>query len=152
MILGDTVCVWGLYFRNSAYRDHVLQLRYDYGLAVPEICLIEAAYPIYKVGGSRELLNYARFVKGLLRAPRIRLVEFELADIEIAAKLVSANPHLFVDRSGNLNLFDALVAATWLRTGLTLASSDEVFERLSEALPELRGKLLKLEKRSAAGR
>ncbi|MEM4430478.1 MAG: PIN domain-containing protein [Thermofilaceae archaeon] len=151
MILGDTVCVWALYFRNSAYRDHVLQLRREHGLAIPEVCLIEAAYPIFKVGGVQELLNYARFVKGLLQAPRIRVIEFELADIGVAAKLVSANPHLFIDRSGNLNLFDALVAAAWLRTGLTLASSDEVFLELSEAVPELKGRFTRLEKRGTGG-
>lgn len=139
-----------LYFMNSAYRGHVLQLRRDYGLALPEICLIEAAYPIFKVGGSCKLLNYARFVKGLLRAPRIRVMEFEPADIEVAARLVSANPHLFIDRGGNLNLFDALVAAVWSRTGLTLASSDEVFQQLSGVVQELKGKYLRLEKRSVA--
>ncbi|MEM0093716.1 MAG: hypothetical protein QW753_05020 [Thermofilum sp.] len=123
-----------------------------YGLAIPEVCLIEAAHPIFRVGGVRELLNYARFAKGLLRAPRIQVVGFEPADVEVAAKLVSANPRLFIDRSGNLNLFDALVAAAWFRTNLPLASSNEAFLELSETVPELKGRFKKLEKRGGTSR
>gem|GEM_PF-6961367 len=34
-VLCDTVCIWALYFRDSAYRKHVLELRSENKLYCP---------------------------------------------------------------------------------------------------------------------
>jgi hypothetical protein len=41
-ILCSSVCLWALYFRDSAYRRHVLELTKHYTLPVTETCLARA--------------------------------------------------------------------------------------------------------------
>ena len=144
-VLCDTVCVWALYFRDSGYRSHVLELRRKLGLAIPDTCLVEAAYPIYKAKGSAELARYAEFVERLPLAPRVEILECSYEDLVAALELASSYPEVFVDRRGNLCLFDAIVSSIWVRTGLPLATSDERLISLTRFIPRL--KVVKLEKR-----
>ncbi len=123
-ILCDTVCVWALYFRDSAYREHVLELRRRSLLLVPEAALIEAAYPIYRAKGLRELRNYALFVRYLPLSRGVRTLPLKLEDISRALALAAEHPGYFVDEEGNLNLYDALIAAAWEELRVPLATSD----------------------------
>jgi len=122
-ILCDTVCVWALYFRDSAYRKHVLELRSNNKLLLSDICLMEAAYPIFEAKGDEELRRYANFVRVLPSARNIEIIPLLLDDLIRALILVSENPQFFVEQ-GNLCLYDAIIAAIWERTGSTLATSD----------------------------
>ena len=38
-------------FRYSSYGSHVLELRRKLGLMIPDVCLIEAEYPICRAKG-----------------------------------------------------------------------------------------------------
>ena len=146
-ILCDTVCIWALYFRDSVYRAHVLELRRRHGLLVPKACLLEAAYPIFKAKGLDELRRYATFLRYLPLAPGIKILELGYEDLVKALELARECLEVFVDERSNLCLFDALVASTWLRTRLALATSDLKLARLIDYYPGLKGKLILLEKR-----
>jgi len=146
-VLCDTVCVWALYFRDSSYRSHVLELRRRLGLIVPDVCLIEAAYPIYRAKGAVELVRYAEFVERLPLAPGVEVLECGYEDLIAALKLASGHSSVFMDRRGNLCLFDAIISSIWVRTGLPLATSDEKLISLTRFIPQL--KVIKLEKRPA---
>lgn len=123
-ILCDTVCVWALYFRDSAYRRHVLDLRAKYGLVIPNACLLEAAYPIYRAKGLQELANYSAFVRNIILAKGVETLEMSQDDLAAALRMAVEDPETFVDEEGNLCLFDALIASIWLRTRMSLATTD----------------------------
>ncbi|RZN58427.1 MAG: hypothetical protein DSO07_08570 [Thermoproteota archaeon] len=122
-VLCDTVCIWALYFRDSAYRKHVLELRSENKLLLPDICLMEAAYPIFEAKGEEELKKYASFIRALPSAKNIEIVPLLLDDLIEALILVSEHPQFFLDQE-NLCLYDAMIAAIWRRTRATLATSD----------------------------
>ncbi|MGB9631588.1 MAG: PIN domain-containing protein [Candidatus Methanodesulfokora sp.] len=123
-MLCDTVCVWALYFKDSAYRKHVLEIRSENKLLLPDICLIEAAYPIFEAKGGEELKKYASFVEALPSARNIEIIPLLLDDLIRALVLVSNHPQFFVEQ-GNLCLYDAIIATIWERTGATLVTSDK---------------------------
>jgi predicted nucleic acid-binding protein len=145
-VLCDTVCVWALYFRDSAYREHVLRLREEHGLVVPDVCLVECAYPVYRAKGLRELARYAVFAESLPLAPRVEIYSSEAADVAKAAELAAEEPELLVDEEGNLLFFDALVAAIWESTKLTLATTDEKLIKFGKGRPELKDRVVILRK------
>ena len=146
-VLCDTVCVWALYFRDSVYREHVLQLRAEHGLVVPDVCLVECAYPVHRAKGLQELAKYAAFAESLPLAPRVEVYDSRVADIAEAAELAVEHPEFFVDEEGNLSFFDALVAAIWLRTGFLLATTDAKLIEFSDKKPELKGRVVILRKK-----
>ena len=133
-ILCDTVCVWGLYFRDSAFREHVLELRKSNLLLVPEICLVEAAYPIYRAKGLRELRNYSEFVEHLPLSRNIKLLPLTLENLAQALRLAAEHSSYFVDEEGNLNLYDAILAATWEEFRAPLATADSKLLSYGRAL------------------
>ena len=146
-VLCDTVCVWALYFRDSAYRSHVLELRGRHGLVVPDTCLLEAAYPIYKAKGVGELAKYSEFLRHLPLAPGIQVLETVYEDFMRALDLAGEHPDVFVDEAGNLCLFDAILASVWLRVRLPLATSNKRLISLAGRIPELGDRVVELEKR-----
>lgn len=109
------------------------------------MCLLEAAYPIFKAKGLRELRRYASFLRRLPLARGVQAVESVYEDLMRALELAAEHPEVFLDEEGNLCLFDALIASAWLRTGLPLATSDRRLLSLVSAVPGLRG--IELEKR-----
>lgn len=121
----DTICVWALYFRDSKYRGHVLRLLDERGLLVPEVCLMETAYPIFEAKGAGELARYATFLEGLSLVKGLEVVSFCGEDLTRALRLVAEEPDSFVDEQGNLSLYDALVAAAWERVGVELVTTDK---------------------------
>jgi len=123
-VLGDTICVWALYFRDSKYRGHVLALLRERGLLIPEVCALEAAYPIFRAKGAGELARYALFLENLPLVEGLELVPLRFEDLVRAVELAANEPAFFVDELGNLNLFDAMIAALWERLGAPLATSD----------------------------
>ncbi len=131
-ILCDTICVWALYFKDSAYRRHVLELRSKHKLAIPDICLIEASYPIYGAKGLKELKKYSKFVENLPVAPGIKILETDLYDLATALTLATKHPDIFIDREGNLCLFNALIASLWLKTKNPLATTDTQLIKLGK--------------------
>jgi len=142
-VLCDTICVWALYFRDSKYRGHVLALLRERGLLIPEACALEAAYPIFKARGAGELARYALFLENLPLVEGLELIPLRFEDLTRAIELAAREPEFFVDELGNANLFDALVAALWERTGAPLATTDR---RLME-FGERRGlRTIKLQK------
>lgn len=124
-LLCDTICVWALYFRDSAYRKHVLKLRSSNLLTIPDICLIEASYPIYEAKGLDELKRYSRFVENIILAHNIKVLTVSLEDLAKALNLAVVNPEVFIDEEGNLCLFDALITSIWMRTNVPLVTSDK---------------------------
>jgi len=131
-VLGDTICVWALYFRDSKYRGHVLALLHERGLLIPEVCTLEAAYPIFKAKGVEELAKYALFLENLPLVENLELVPLRLEDFTRAIELATNEPGIFIDELGNINLFDAIVAALWERTGAPLATSDRKLVEFGE--------------------
>jgi predicted nucleic acid-binding protein len=123
-VLGDTICMWALYFRDSKYRGHVLALLRERGLLIPEVCALEAAYPIFRAKGAGELARYALFLENLPLVEGLELIPLRFEDLVRAVELAANEPAFFVDELGNLNLFDAMIAALWERLGAPLATSD----------------------------
>jgi len=123
-VLCDTICVWALYFRDSAYRRHVLNLRSKYGLIIPDICFLEASYPIYRAKGIEELGKYSKFIENLPLSKNIEILKTGMEDLQEALKIAAEEPENFIDEENNLCLFDALIASIWARTRMTLASRD----------------------------
>ena len=132
-MLCDSVCVWALYFRDSAYRRHVLELRKRYILLIPEACLIEVAYPIYHAKGLSELRNYAAFLRHLPLGRNIRVLPLTLETLARALELITSHPVHFVDEEGNPNIYDAILAAAWEKTRVPLATSDSRLIKYGEA-------------------
>ena len=131
-VLCDTICVWALYFRDSKYRGHVLALLRERGLRVPEVCALEAAYPIFKAKGAGELARYALFLENLPLVEGLELIPLRFEDLVRAVELAAGEPEFFVDEHGNLNLFDAIVAVLWEKTGAPLATSDRKLMEFGE--------------------
>jgi len=131
-VLGDTICVWALYFRDSKYRGHVLALLRERGLLIPEVCAVEAAYPIFRAKGAGELARYALFLENLPLVEGLELIPLRFGVLFRAVELAANDPEFFVDELGNLNLFDAIVAALWERTGAPLATSDRKLAEFGE--------------------
>lgn len=123
-VLCDTICVWALYFRDSAYRKHVLHLRSEYGLIIPDICFLEASYPIYRAKGIEELGKYSKFIENMPLSKNIEILKTGMEDLQEALKIAAEEPENFIDEENNLCLFDALIASIWTKTGMTLASRD----------------------------
>lgn len=147
-VLCDTVCLWALYFRDSAYRSHVLELRRGNVLVIPVTSIIEAFYPIVKAKGVVELARYSLFVENLVYAPRIRVVNVTTRDLALAGKLLVEYEEYFRGSRGEIYLFDAILCAIWLNNkGLILATSDENIIRFARKLG-LHDKLIVLEKKS----
>lgn len=131
-LLCDTICVWALYFRDSAYRRHVLHLRSKYELIIPDVCLLEAAYPIYRAKGVGELGKYSVFIENLPLSKNIEVLRTNVEDLQEALKIATQHPEDFVDEENNLCLFDAIVASIWLRTRMPLASRDAKLRSFGE--------------------
>ena len=142
-VLCDTICVWALYFKDSAYRKHVLKLRSKHKLAIPDICLIEAAYPIYKAKGLEELKKYSKFIENLPVAPNIEILKTSLYDLATALTLAAENSETFIDGEGNLCLFNAIIASIWIKTKTPLATTDTQLIKLGK---QKNLKTIKLEK------
>jgi len=123
-VLGDTICMWALYFRDSKYRGHVLALLRERGLLIPKVCALEAAYPIFRAKGAGELARYVLFLENLPLVEGLELIPLRFEDLVRAVELAANEPAFFVDELGNLNLFDAMIAALWERLGAPLATSD----------------------------
>jgi predicted nucleic acid-binding protein len=132
-VLCDSVCVWALYFRDSAYRRHVLELRKRYTLLIPEACLIEVAYPIYRAKGLSELRSYASFLRRLPLGRNIRVLPLTLEALARALELITGYPDRFVDEEGNPNIYDAILAAIWEKMRVPLATSDSRLIEYGEA-------------------
>ena len=113
---------------------------------IPDICLIEAAYPIFRAKGAHELTKYATFVNNLPVAPGVKLYKTTPEDLSEAMTLISSHSELFIDVEGNLGLFDALIASIWLRTKMPLVTKDVNLIKLSEMREELKEKVIVLEK------
>ena len=131
-VLGDTICMWALYFRDSKYRGHVLALLRERGLLIPKVCALEAAYPIFRAKGAGELARYALFLENLPLVEGLELVPLRFEDLVRAVELAANEPAFFVDELGNLNLFDAMIAALWERLGAPLATSDRKLVEFGE--------------------
>jgi predicted nucleic acid-binding protein len=123
-ILCNSVCLWALYFRDSAYRRHVLKLRKHYTLLFPEICLVEVAYPIYRAKGLNELKNYAMFLKHLPIGKNIKILPLSPEALAKALELIAGFPEYFIDEEGNLNIYDAILATIWEKMKIPFATSD----------------------------
>ena len=132
-VLCDSVCVWALYFRDSAYRRHVLELRNHYTLLIPEACLIEVAYPIYRAKGLNELRSYASFLRHLPLGRNIRVLPLTLEALARALELITGYPDRFVDEEGNPNIYDAILAAIWEKMRVPLATLDSRLIEYGEA-------------------
>ncbi len=122
--LCDTICVWAFYFKDSAYREHMLKLRSNYLLIIPDICFLEASYPIYEAKGLKELEKYSKFVENIFLARNIKVLSTSLDDLVKALNLATSEPETFIDDEGNLCLFDALIASTWMKANIPLITSD----------------------------
>jgi len=131
-VLGDTICVWALYFRDSKYRGRVLALLRERGLLIPEVCALEAAYPIFRAKGAGELARYALFLENLPLVEGLELIPLRFEDLVRAVELAANEPAFFVDELGSLNLFDAVIAALWERLGAPLATSDRKLVEFGE--------------------
>ena len=131
-MLCDTVCVWALYFRDSIYRKHILKLRSKHRLLIPDICLIEASYPIYKAKGLKEIEKYSKFVEMIPLSQNIEIIKIEIEDIARALKIAYNNPQTFIDREGNLCLFDAIITSIWYKKNIPLITTDKKLIKLAE--------------------
>jgi len=123
-IMCSSVCLWALYFRDSAYRRHVLELRKHYTLLVPETCLIEVADPIYRAKGLNELKKYAVFLRYLPLGKNIKILPLSHEALAKALILTTNYPEYFVDEEGNLNIYDAILVAIWEKMKIPFATSD----------------------------
>lgn len=163
-ILLDTKAVWGLIVRNSVYADHVYELAKEYELILPLPAIIEVIMAIYKIfsnqgenieNGLEAVIQAIDKLRHILKNQieygiRVRILIPDYATIFGAVDLIKKYREIFVKigpkKTKWLRIFDAIIAAIWIKRKVILLADDPVFERISQKYDL---EYIKLEKRSS---
>lgn len=137
----DTTGVWGLFLEGSVYHRFMERLRAEKIIVIPLVSIVENIYPIYRTfseeyvapeKGLEKLQSLALFYRAIPIEERVRVYNLTLGDIILALRIVDEDGDLFTDEKGSLKLFDALIAAAWMRTRLPLYTVDKDLRRFGE--------------------
>lgn len=140
-VLIDTTGVWGLFLEGSVYHRFMERLRPEKIIVVPMVSIVENIYPVYRTfseeyvapeKGLEKLQSLAHFYRAIPIEEGVRVYDLTLGDIILALRIADEDGDLFTDERGSLKLFDALIAAAWMRTRLPLYTVDRDLRRFGE--------------------
>ena len=149
-ILLNTKALWGLIVKGSIYSKHVYKIAKTHELVIPLPAIIEVIMAVYKLF-SEKGTNLEKGLKAVIEAiSKLGAITRKQKEYGIIAKvlmpketiihealeLIKEHLELFVkDGPKNtkwLRLFDAIIAAIWIKERIPLLADDPVYEKLAK--------------------